>query len=98
MLYITFQHKGDVNFFLVVFYALLLNNLFFSQDPMEVLLSPPPDLAVRDFNVPSQSESAATISLSWSVENVGFTRPIETYWRDKVVNIVSFPVMQRKVV
>ncbi len=55
------------------------------QDPIQVVLDPPADLDVDVFTVPVYVESTETIDILWTIKNIGFMTPYETFWRDLVV-------------
>ena len=54
------------------------------SDPINVILTPPSDLAVTELEVPAQHISGATMNLSWTVENLGANPPNVNSWVDEV--------------
>jgi hypothetical protein len=61
------------------------NNLSFSEPPMDVQLTPPPDLQVSSVTVPTIPVfSSRTYPISWEVVNTG-TNPTQTdSWKDRI--------------
>ncbi len=55
-----------------------------TAEPIDVTLTPPPDLVVAEVNAPSQALSGETIDLSWTVQNAGPAPTAADTWRDLV--------------
>ena len=49
-----------------------------------VQLTPPPDLQVTNVNAPSQAFSGQPVNLSWTIDNLGPGKTLETFWTDSV--------------
>ncbi len=60
------------------------NNNVFRSNPINVVLSPPPDLVVDTVLVPSDAESGETFAVNWTTRNKGGNAPRENTWYDKI--------------
>ncbi|XP_052815878.1 uncharacterized protein LOC128242673 isoform X2 [Mya arenaria] len=77
------------------------NNFKMLQTPIEVILSPTPDLVVSNISVFKQSfTTGETIYVDWAVANRGHTTPhSQTYWEDRLdlISTVSSNLIYSKV-
>ena len=60
------------------------NNVKTSPFPINVSLAIPPDLQANSLTIPPTGSSGKTISIQWTVENVGPNPPPESGWSDWV--------------
>ncbi|EPR70575.1 CARDB domain-containing protein [Cyclobacterium qasimii] len=54
------------------------------SDPINVILTPPSDLAFTELEVPAQHVSGTSMNLSWTVQNLGANPPNVNSWVDEV--------------
>ena len=66
-----------------------VNCHFFSQ-PMDVILSPPPDLVVSSLEAEDTYTTGSTLRVVFTVRNDGAGEPFERYWNDELVSEISF--------
>lgn len=60
------------------------NNVMLSSTPLEITLSPPPDLEVTQITAPAEGLAGKTISISWAVANNGAGPTDTVSWMDTV--------------
>ncbi|MDA3787937.1 MAG: PKD domain-containing protein, partial [Desulfobacula sp.] len=58
------------------------NNISRSETPVNIVLSPPPDLTVTDVVAPDAASCGESIEINWTVENQGPGTTIEPSWYD----------------
>ncbi|WP_182867972.1 carboxypeptidase regulatory-like domain-containing protein [Rhodopirellula sp. JC639] len=59
------------------------DNINFSE-PIQITLTPPPDLQITEVSAPIDAFSGQRISLRWTVENRGQTTALPTQWVDQI--------------
>jgi parallel beta-helix repeat protein len=52
--------------------------------PLNIILTPPPDLTVTGITLPDTASNGQNVSISWTVFNQGGTAPLSS-WRDRVI-------------
>ena len=57
------------------------------QNPIEVTLSPPPDLIVSALIVGEEYSTGSQLLINYTVTNNGAGAPFETFWTDKTVSL-----------
>lgn len=55
-----------------------------ASDPIQVTLTPPPDLQVTEVVAPIDAFSGQRITLRWTIENRGQTTALQTWWVDRI--------------
>ncbi|MEZ6062667.1 MAG: CARDB domain-containing protein [Planctomycetaceae bacterium] len=60
------------------------NNTGFDATPTTVSLTPPPDLVVTDIVAPATALAGHTISVDYTVENLGSTLTPNSSWQDRI--------------
>jgi subtilase family serine protease len=60
------------------------NNTSCSEDTVEVILTPPPDLAATEVIIPGTASCGESINVQWTVENQGPGVTFETNWYDGI--------------
>jgi subtilase family serine protease len=89
---VTLPNKIWGNYYILVrtdtygqVYEFLANdNNWLHSDSFEVRLTPPPDLVVREVQVPPDGISGQPVEIGWTVLNQGSGAPFETGWNDRV--------------
>jgi subtilase family serine protease len=67
-----------------IYEGLLHANNTRKSSPIQVILSPPPDLVVTSLNVPGNASSGQLLHLSYTVTNQGASAPFESGWTDRI--------------
>ncbi|MBL0061277.1 MAG: pre-peptidase C-terminal domain-containing protein [bacterium] len=60
------------------------NNTGVSQNTINIVLAPPPDLVVTNINMPASGNSGQPVTIGWTVENQGSGPTYENIWRDRI--------------
>ena len=60
------------------------NNTSDPAGPLNIILSPPPDLEVTMVTVPPTAVSGSSLNMSWRVTNMGGGPTFESFWRDRI--------------
>ena len=58
------------------------NNTLCSETPVNIVLSPPPDLSVTEVATVDSASCGQSVSVQWTVENQGPGATFETIWHD----------------
>jgi hypothetical protein len=58
------------------------NNNHSRSIPLNIILTPPPDLVVTSMEIPSEASNRQSISVEWNVLNQGGTQPVSGDWDD----------------
>jgi len=58
------------------------NNLSAPAGPLQITLTPPPDLEIRSLSIPSSGFSGQTLPVVWTVTNNGAGPSFEAVWQD----------------
>lgn len=61
-----------------------------SPQPVEVILSPPPDLVVSSLEAEAVYTTGDTLRAVLNVTNKGAGEPFERYWNDELVSFAYF--------
>ena len=60
------------------------NNNNSRSDSINVILTPPPDLVVTSISIPDSASTEESISIEWTVQNIGATAPLVPRWTDAI--------------
>lgn len=58
--------------------------------PIDVILSPPPDLIVSSLEAEDAYTTGSTLRVLFTVRNIGAGEPFERYWNDELVSEIPF--------
>ena len=58
------------------------------QNPIDVTLSPPPDLVVSSIIVDEEYATGSVMVVRYTVTNNGAGAPFESFWADTTVSII----------
>ena len=63
--------------------------IYFYSQPIDVILSPPPDLIVSSLEAEDTYTTGSTLRVVFTVRNNGAGEPFERYWNDELVSEIS---------
>ena len=67
------------------------------SQPIDVILSPPPDLIVSSLEAEDTYTTGSTLRVLFTVRNNGAGEPFERYWNDELVSEI-LDVLHQKVI
>ncbi|MEL0457547.1 CARDB domain-containing protein [Flavobacteriaceae bacterium SZ-1-7] len=65
-------------------YEPIYSNNILRSEFINIVLTPPADLALTSINTPSEATANQDLTVSWTVENQGFNPPLKNSWIDEV--------------
>ena len=68
------------------------------SQPIDVILSPPPDLIVSSLEAEDTYTTGSTLRVLFTVRNNGAGEPFERYWNDELVSEILDGLHQKVIV
>ena len=69
-----------------------------NSQPIDVILSPPPDLIVSSLEAEDTYTTGSTLRVLFTVRNNGAGEPFERYWNDELVSEILDALHQKVIV
>ena len=79
--------RGNVEKAMIVVSTIVV--IYFYSQPIDVILSPPPDLIVSSLEAEDTYTTGSTLRVVFTVRNNGAGEPFERYWNDELVSEIS---------